>query len=379
MLASRLKLILPEIISQPQSAFVPGRLITDNNLVACECVHKIKNTRNTQSGLYVVKLGMHKAYDRVEWIFLKNMLIKLGFHAQWVRMIMNFVSSVRYAVRYNSQEMEGFSPTRGVRQGDPLSPYLFLLCAEGLSSLLQYEEEVGGIDGIKVCINAQSVSHLLFADDSLVLMKADMLNVASLQQVLDTYCANSGQMVSRAKSSIFFSPNTSVVTKEEICQELYIDTEAISEKYLGLPALVGADISDCFNHFVERVWERIAGWMEKQLSLGGKEVLLKVVAQAIPVFAMSMFLIPKGVCKNITDIITSFWWGDDEERKKMHWFAWWKLCVPKTLGGMGFQDLHSFNLAMLAKQCWRLITCPDSLCAKVLRAKYYPDGKLLQA
>ena len=95
-------------------------------------------------------------------------------------MIMSCVSSERYKVRFNSHETEIFTPTRGIRQGDPLSPYLFLICAEGLSSMLKYEEEVGGMDGIRVCRNAPSVSHLLFADDSLILMKADVLNATSL-------------------------------------------------------------------------------------------------------------------------------------------------------------------------------------------------------
>ena len=115
----------------------------------------------------------------------------------------------------------------------------------GLSSLLRYEEEVGGIDGIRVCKNAPSVSHLLFANDSLILMKANMNNSTSLQHVLDTYCANSGQLVSLAKSSIYFSPNTNALLRAEICESLHIDTEALSDKYLGLPSLVGADRSDC--------------------------------------------------------------------------------------------------------------------------------------
>ena len=110
----------------------------------------------------------------------------------------------------------------------------------------------------------------------------------------------------------------------------------------------------------------------------GKEVLVKSVAQAIPSYAMSVFELPKGICKSITDEIAGFWWGDNEEKKKMHWFAWWRLCIPKKEGGSGFRDLHSFNLAMLAKQCWRLIQNPDSLCAQVLRAKYYPDGDILK-
>jgi hypothetical protein len=175
-------------------------------------------------------------------------------------------------------------------------------------------------------------------------MRADMTNATSLQQVLDTYCANSGQLVSLAKSSIFFSPNTHVILRSEICEVLHIDTEALSDKYLGLPALVGADRSDCFKHFIERIIQRINGWKEKQLSIKGKEILLKAIAQAIPVYAMSVFLIPKGICKSMMDAIAKFWWGDDENSNKMHWFAWWKLCFPKN------EDLETSSLSIWL--CW---------------------------
>ena len=120
----------------------------------------------------------------MEWDFLEKMMIKLGFNEEFVSLLMACVRSVKYKVRFNDQETEEFTPSRGLRQGDPLSPYLFLLCAEGLSSLLAHREEVRGMEGVRVCRNAPSVSHLLFADDSLILMKANSTNATSLRQVL---------------------------------------------------------------------------------------------------------------------------------------------------------------------------------------------------
>jgi hypothetical protein len=107
--------------------------------------------------------------------------------------------------------------------------------------------------------------------------------------------------------------------------------------------------------------------------MGGKEILLKAIVQAIPAYAMSVFNIPKQVCKAICNAIARFWWGGSESQRKQ------KMSIPKNEGGMGFRDLHCFNQAILAKQCWRLLSETDSLCAQVLRAKYYPDGDLINA
>lgn len=171
-LAGRLRTVLDDVISPSQSAFVPGRLISDNILVACEITHFLLNKRDGNLGYAALKLDMSKAYDRVEWSFLEKMMRRLGFADQWIGLIMECVSTVSYRIKVNGDVTDTFKPERGL-QGDPLSPYLFLLCAEGFLALLQKAELDGRIVGVKICSTALSVSHLLFADDSLILICAN--------------------------------------------------------------------------------------------------------------------------------------------------------------------------------------------------------------
>lgn len=193
-LVNHLRPFLDQIISKEQSAFVPGRMITDNALIAFECIHAIQRTNGEEFCAY--KLDLSKAYDRVDWGFLKRLMEKLGFQSKWVQWVMTCVSTVRYSVRFNGVPSHSFSPSRGLRQGDPLSSYLFLLVADGLSSLLRHYESLGQIECLKVCRRAPSITHLLFADDSLLFFRANQGQTTAVKNVLNVFEKCTGQQLS---------------------------------------------------------------------------------------------------------------------------------------------------------------------------------------
>jgi hypothetical protein len=168
----------------------------------------MQKKKKRKEGCAAIKLDMIKAYDRVEWSFLQAMMLKLGFSQGWVELVMRCVTSVSYKIRVNGQMTEAFQPERGLRQGDPLSPYLFLLCAEGFSALLEKAELEGELKGIKICHGAPSVSHLLLPDDSLILCRADGNGAQRLQSILQIYEECSRQVINKDKLAVMFSPNT---------------------------------------------------------------------------------------------------------------------------------------------------------------------------
>ena len=165
-MVNRLRPLLMELILENQSAFIPGRLISDNSIIAFECIHHIQSVKENSLALCAYKLDLSKAYDRVDWSFLERALSKWGFSYQWISRIMACVTSVKYSVKFNGKLLEPFSPSRGLRQGDPLSPFLFLFVADALSILLNKSMREEGLKGVKICRSAPVISHLLFADFS---------------------------------------------------------------------------------------------------------------------------------------------------------------------------------------------------------------------
>lgn len=216
------------------------------------------------------------------------------------------------------------------------------------------------------------MSHLLFADDCILFGKATRKGANIFKDILEEYKSCSGQNVNFEKSTVFFSKNTLDEDRSQVVNLLGVRRSNDPEIYLGLPNMVGRRKKEAFQNLKDRFKKCTDNWSIKFLSQGGKEVFIKAILQAIPTYSMACFLLPRSSCKELESIVAKFWWQKGKGNKGIHWCTWENLCSFKECGGLGFRDFGQFNIALLAKQGWRLINYPDSLLARVLKKKIFP-------
>jgi ribonuclease HI len=290
---------------------------------------------------------------------------------------MSCVRSVRFSVKINGQTTQAFSPSRGIRQGDPLSPYLFLFIGEALSCVLKEEINKGSITPLKVARGAPGISNLLFADDSLLFFKASVEEARAVDSTLKLFQRCTGQLLSPSKCSILFSSICPEAIQLQVKSTLAVTNTTFEEKYLGLPTPQGRIKNGNFQPIMARFGKRLTNWDERFMSCAAKDTLIKSVAQALPAHVMGIFRLSNGFCDHYERLVRDFWWGDKKEKRKVHWTAWDNLTKPRGRGGLRFRDMNLFNQALLARLAWRLIQHPNSLFARVLKAKYFPRGNIL--
>ncbi|KAJ9546729.1 hypothetical protein OSB04_019272 [Centaurea solstitialis] len=330
-LVDRIKPFLDGLVSNSQSGFIPGRRIVDNILMAHELV--VGYHLQTGQPRCAFKIDIRKAYDMIDWRFLFSMLAGVGFHPALIRWIKKMVTTTSFSIALNGETHGFFKGARGIRQGDPLSPYLFTLVMEGFSMLFKECIREAAMFGYHPGCADLDITHLCFADDLFVFTGGDIGSVDVLKRALQLFSSKSGLSPSLEKRV----------------------------RYLGVPlSPISLKVAD-YGGLVAKVKARICNWKTKFLSFGGRKQLVISVLQSLQLYWMAVFLFPSNVIHELEALCRDFLWAQGNSSRGKCKVAWDAVCKPLSCGGLGIKRLSVWNRALLAKHLWDICSCRDSL------------------
>ncbi|XP_022015014.1 uncharacterized protein LOC110914533 [Helianthus annuus] len=371
-IADRIKGGLNEIVSINQSAFVPGKKISDNILLTQELMHNYH--RNVGPPRCAFKVDIQKAYDTVDWRFLKSVLRGFGFNDNMVRWIMMCVSSTSFSVCVNGMVHGFFRGKRGLRQGDPISPYLFTLVMEVLTGILQHSVRIDSSFKYHNRCEKQQIINLCFADDLFLFARGEVNSANCIMTSLSKFSKMSGLVPNNQKSTVFFC-NVKDHVKQEILDIMPFVEGTLPVKYLGVP-LISSTLrySDC-RVLVEKLEKRIMHWKNKLLSFAGRLQLIISVLSSMHIYWSSVFLLPVRVVKELEARMRNFLWSQDVSFNRGKAKVSWKVvCTPKYEGGLGIRRIGDMNKALMASHIWSIVMKRDSLWVKWVHS-YRLKGK----
>ncbi|GJY78973.1 RNA-directed DNA polymerase, eukaryota [Tanacetum coccineum] len=366
--AKRLAMVISNIVSNTQSAFVSERQILDGPFIINEVLHWCK--RKNKKAMFF-KVDFVKAYDSVRWDYLIDVLEAFVFGMTWCQWIRGLCYCAKASVLVNGSPSREFQFQCGLKQGDSLAPLLFILMMESLHLSFSRVVEAGIFKGIRLN-NSISLSHLFYADDALIVGEWSSDNLRGIINVLKCFFLASGLQINIHKSQLL-GVGVSRLDIEAAAASIGCSIMDNQFRYLGV--MVGGNTSrhKFWADVVSKLRSRLSKWKTKTLSIGGRLTLLKSVLGASPLYCMSIFKAPKGVLKEMESIRNNFFIGADTADKKITWVAWDKVLASKKNGGLGVSSYFALNRALLLKWIWRFVSQDDSLWFQVMQAIYGPN------
>ncbi|GJY15544.1 RNA-directed DNA polymerase, eukaryota, reverse transcriptase zinc-binding domain protein [Tanacetum coccineum] len=370
-LSNRLVNVLGDIVNEVQSAFIAERQMLDGPFILNEilqwCTKKKKKT-------LIFKVDFEKAFDSIRWDFLDDVLKEFGFRCKWRNWIQSCLTSSKGSILVNGCPTNEFQFYKGLKQGDPLSPFLFILVMESLHLSFQRIVNAGMFKGI-VLDQSLCLLHMFYADDAIFLGEWSDGNISTLIHVLKCFFHASGLKINLNKSKIM---GINVESAQVIQAAAKLGCLVLKCPFYYLGTRVGGSMTrvQAWQEIVEKVKSRLSKWKSKTLSIGGRLTLLKSVLGSIPVFHMSIFKVPSKVLHILESIRSHFFNGHDPGSKKASWVKWNNVLTDKKRGGLGVSSLFALNRGLMIKWVWKFLSQKDSLWTKVIVAIHGVGGKI---
>nr|XP_051211161.1 uncharacterized protein LOC127328612 [Lolium perenne] len=372
--AVRLAPVMEQITHQYQFAFLKGRHIHDGILALHEIVHEVRSRH--QRGVFL-KLDFQKAYDRLDWSFLRQVLQRRGVDDRMIGWIMQTVMTGSTAININGEVGPYFRPACGVRQGDPLSPILFNAAVDSLVEILERARISGHITGVvSHLIPGGGVTHLQYADDTMIMFEGSDRDIQNTKFLLLCFEAMSGLKINFDKSEVVvlgYPPEA----QQRIADNLNCRLAIFPVSYLGVPVRDSRILIRDLAPLVGRVRAKAKPWRGRFTSKGSKTVLIDSCLSSLPMYIMGLYLLPEGVHAAFDKELSRFFWQDRTGRQKYHMVKWADVCAPKDLGGIGIISSRHMNVALILKWVWRILSDDGGLWLKLIKAKYLRGRPLL--
>ncbi|GJX32886.1 putative RNA-directed DNA polymerase [Tanacetum coccineum] len=369
-LANRLQQVVHSVVSEVQTAYIRGRQIIDGPLMVNEIISWATKHKER---FFLLKVDFEKAFDSIDWNFLDHTMMQMGFSQKWRTWIKGCLNSAYASVLVNGSPTKEFKIERGLRQGDPLSPFLFIIAIEALHVTLQEAKSKNIFEGIKVGSNKVDISHLQYADDALIMGKWSLENATNLCRILRCFHLASGLKVNFSKSR-FFGIGVTTSESHHMASILCFQPSMLPCSFLGLPIGANMNKASSWKPIIEKFHKRLSSWKARTLSYGGRLTLIKSVLGALSTYYFSLFKAPKCVINYLEKLRRNFFWGGLIDRNKMAWVSWKKVCSSSNCGGLGIGSLQAANLAMLSKWWWRFHNENNALWKQIITSVHGTNG-----
>ncbi|XP_057790907.1 uncharacterized protein LOC131008020 [Salvia miltiorrhiza] len=352
-LATRLSDVAAECVSPNQFGFIRGRLIHDCIMLGSEGINCMN--RSCKGKNMACKVDIKKAFDTMNWRFIRCAMEAMGFDQRFLDWISTIFVSARLSILYNGQLFGYFACSRGVRQGDPLSPIIFGIAEDVLSCMLIKAVEDNCLMPMKMSRASYFPSHLLYADDILLFCKATTKNARMIRNVLQRYGEISGQICSQEKSHIFFAKGVTLSYQRQIGRILRFRVGQLPLIYLGAPLFVGRPKAIHLAAIKDRIINKFSRWKGSQLSIAGRICLVRSVIQSSIVHTMMIYKWPSSLIKELDSCCRNFIWMGNINKKPTCAVSWERVCAIKEEGGLGIRSFKMMNESFLMKLAWKVI------------------------